>query len=96
MIHLASGLISLLFWVFGISAALFVAFVVFEVVQHRKTYLLDGWSEEALLEERIASGTLPPVMHIAVMEQAKANAQQGVVTKESLAKSIPFVQTASR
>jgi hypothetical protein len=101
MIHSNFGMLSLFLWIFGTSTVLLAAFLTVEFVQHRRTYLSDGWSEEALLEDGIAAGTLPRMKHIVAMEltkteQANANTQQTPTPRESLAHTIPMVHTAAR
>ena len=90
------GLISLFFLMFGVSAVLLATFLLFELIQHRKTYLSDAWSEEALLEERIATGTLPAVTHAIAAKQAEIRTQESLVIKETLPQNVSFVRTAAR
>ena len=94
--HFLVEFVLLAAWFLGISAVLFAAFLAFEFVQHRKTYRSDNWSEEALLQDRIDSGTLPLPTHVMAAESAALFKQEERYLKQVPVRRVPFVHKVVR
>ena len=75
---------------------LFATFLAVEFLRHRRTYQSDMWSEEALLEERIESGTLPTLTHVTDAEITAPLEQKKRYLPKAPVRRLPFLHKVFR